>query len=149
MRPELFSDRGCRRLVQGRGTADQRAGRPWCRVLASGLRADGDEESFAFAEWPLQDVAPSLMLGDAVGAPAAEVVFDHKWADGEGGRRCGRVAQCVFEGEMRRGGADGEDVVFDAGGEELFDGTLTYGEAIGLHQVAGVGGDLVELVLSG
>ena len=44
-------------------------------------------------------------------------------------------------------GADGEDAVFDAGGEELFDGALADGEALRLHEVAGVGGDLVELVL--
>jgi hypothetical protein len=55
----------------------------------------------------------------------------------------------VFEGELGGDGADGEDAVFNAGGEELGDGALADGQALGLHQVAGVGGDLVELVLQG
>jgi hypothetical protein len=40
-----------------------------------------------------------------------------------------------------------EDAVFDAAREEVFYGALADSEALGLHQLAGVGGDLVELVL--
>ncbi len=37
----------------------------------------------------------------------------------------------------------------DAGGEEFLDGAFADGEALGLHEVPRVGGDLVELVLEG
>ena len=46
-------------------------------------------------------------------------------------------------------GADGEDAVLDAGGEEVGDQLLGDGEALGLDESASVLGDLVELVLKG
>lgn len=48
-------------------------------------------------------------------------------------------------GEVGRGGADGQNALLDAGGEEFLNGTLAHGEALGLDE--GAGGDLVELIL--
>ena len=57
-----------------------------------------------------------------------------------------------FPGEVRQGedgglGSDGEDAVLDAGGEKLLRGAFADGEALGLDEAAGLGGDLVELFL--
>ena len=101
---------------------------------------------FALAERAVE-VAPGFELGDAVGAPAAAKELDDQRAEGEQVGAADEAAGGVVEGELGGDGADGEDAVFDAGGEELGDGALADGQALGLHQVAGVGGDLVELVL--
>ncbi len=69
--------------------------------------------------------------------------------EGEQVGRADRAAGGVREGEFGSGGADGQDLFFDAGGEELVDGALADGHALGLDEVARVGGDLVELVLEG
>ena len=57
-----------------------------------------------------------------------------------GGRGVGEI-------EAGGGGADGEDAVFDAGGEEVLHGGVGDGEAAGLDQGAGLSGDVVELGL--
>ena len=101
---------------------------------------------FALAEGAVE-VAPGFELGDAVGAPAAAEELDDERAEGEQVGGADEAACGVVEFELGGGGADGEDAVFNAGGEELGDGALTDGQALLLHEVAGVGGDLVELVL--
>jgi hypothetical protein len=117
-------------------------------ALPLDLRADGDHERFALAEGAVE-VAPRFELGDAIGAPAAAEEFDDEGAECEQIGGANQAAGGVFEGELGSDGADGEDSLLDAGGEQLGDGALTHGKAIGLHQVAGVGGDFVELVLQG
>jgi len=57
---------------------------------------------------------------------------------GEGGGRG------VGEIEGGGGGADGENAVFDAGEEEVVDRVVGDGEAAGLDEGAGAGGDVVE-----
>ena len=44
-------------------------------------------------------------------------------------------------------GAEGEDAIFNAGGEKLGGGGFGDGEAVGLDEGAGAGGDCVERVL--
>ena len=111
-----------------------------------GLRADGDHEAFALAEGAVE-VAPGFELGDAVGAPAAAEELDDEGAEGEQVGAADEAAGGVVEFEFGGDGADGENAAFNAGGEELGDGALADGQALGLDQVAGVGGDLVELIL--
>ena len=115
-------------------------------ALALGLRADGNHEAFTLAKGAVE-VAPRFKLGDAVRAPAAAEELDDHGAEGEHVLAADQAACGVVELEIGGDGADGENVIFNAGGEELFDGTLADGQALGLHQVAGIGGDLVELVL--
>jgi hypothetical protein len=93
------------------------------------------------------EVAPGFEFGDAIGAPAAAEELDDQWAEGEQVGRADELAVRVFEGELGSDCADGQDFLFDAGGEELGDGLFADGQARGRDQVAGVGGDLVELVL--
>ena len=95
------------------------------------------------------EIAPGFQLSDAVGAPAAAEELDDERADGEQVAGADDLAAGVFEGELGSVGTDGENVVFDAGGEEVFNGALTYCQTLGLNEVAGVRGDLVELVLKG
>ncbi len=101
---------------------------------------------FALAEGAVE-IAPGFELGDAVGAPAAAEELDDEGAEGEHVGAADEAAGGVVEFELGGDGADGEDAVFNAGVEELGDGALADGQALLLHQVAGVGGDLVELVL--
>ena len=115
-------------------------------ALALDLRADGDHEGFALAERAVE-VAPGFELGDAVRAPAAAEKLDDQGAEGEQVFAADQAAGGVVEGELGGDGADGEDAVFDAGREEVGDGALADGKAVGLDQLACVGGDLVELVL--
>ena len=115
-------------------------------VLPLDLRADGDHEGFALTELTVE-VAPGFQLGDAVGAPAATKEFDDQGAEGEHVRAADAAAGGVVEGKFGGDGADGEDAVFNAGGEELGDRALADGKAVGLDQLTGVGGDFVELVL--
>ena len=115
-------------------------------ALALGLRADGNHERFALAEGAVE-VAPGFELGDAVGAPAAAEELDDQRTEGEQVFRAHQTAGSVFQGKLGGEGADGKNVLFDAGGEELGDCAFADGEAAGLDQLAGVGGDLVELVL--
>ena len=63
--------------------------------------------------------------------------------------RAHQAAGGVFQRELGSLRADGQDSLFDARGEELFDRAFADGQALRLHQVPGVGGDLVELVLEG
>ena len=114
--------------------------------LALGLGADGDEERAAFADLAVE-VAPGFELGDAVGAPAAAEKVDDEGAEGEEIAASDEVAGGVLQLEVGRLCSYGEDAVLDAGGEELFDGSLADGEAVGGHELAGAGGDGVELVL--
>jgi len=115
-------------------------------ALAGDLRADGDHEAFALTEGAVE-IAPGFKLGDAVGAPAAAEEFDDERTESEEVGRADEAAGGVFEFELRGEGADGKDFFFDAGSEELGDGALADGKALLLDEVAGVGGDLVELVL--
>ena len=117
-------------------------------ALAGGLRADGGEKRAGFAEGRVE-VAPGLELRDAVGAPAAAKEVEDEWPEGKKIGRADGAAGGVREGEFGGDGADGEDFVFDAGGEELGDGALADGHALRLDEVARVLGDLVELVLEG
>ena len=68
-----------------------------------------------------------------------------QWAAGRGGFNAGCC--CCGEVERGSGGADGEDAVFDAGGEEVVDGGVGDGEAVGLDEGARLGGDVVEFGL--
>jgi len=115
-------------------------------ALPLGLRADGDHEGFALAERAVE-IAPGFEFGGAVGTPAAAEKLDDQGAEGEHVLTADQAAGGVVEGELGGEGADGEDFVLDARGEELGDGAFAHGEAFGLNQLAGVGGDLVELVL--
>jgi len=117
-------------------------------ALACRLRADGDHQAFVLAEGSVE-IAPGFKLSDAVGAPASAEEFDDERTEGEEVGRANQAAGGVFEFELGGDGADGEDAVFNAGVEEIGDGALADGQALLLHQVAGVGGDLVELVLQG
>ena len=51
-------------------------------VLARELRADGDEQRAAFANFRVERL-PGFEFGDAVGAPAAAEKIDDEWAEGE------------------------------------------------------------------
>jgi len=118
-------------------------------ALPFGLGADGDHKGVALAECSVE-VAPGFKLGDAVGAPAATKELDDEWpAKGEHVVGADEAAGSVIESKVRGDCADGEDAVFNAGEEEICDSLLADGQALGLHEVAGVGGDLVELVLKG
>ncbi len=112
------------------------------------MRADGGEQRARLAQAGVE-VAPGLELGDAVGAPAAAEEVEDERSEGEQVGGADGAAGGVVEGELGSGGADGEDFFLDAGGEELANGALADGHALGLDEVARVGGDLVELVLEG
>jgi hypothetical protein len=115
-------------------------------VLALSLRGDADDQGAAFAEGGVE-VAPGFELGDAVGAPAAAEEIDDEGAEGEHVGGADDFPREVGQGKRGRGCAGGEDTVFDAGAEKLVDRALADGEALGLDQGAGLGGDFVELVL--
>jgi len=115
-------------------------------ALPLGLGADGDQEAASLAKLSVE-IAPGLELGNAVGTPAAAKEFNHQGPKCEQIGGADEFAGRVLEGELGGGCADGEDIFFDAGLEELCDSALTHGEALGLNEGAGVGGDLVELVL--
>ena len=133
-------------------------------VLARELRGDGDEQRagsavFGRAEFGI-DGLPGFELGDAVGTPAAAEEVEDDGAEGEeigradefGGSGVRWVERCGgggLESEGGRGRADGEDAGFDAGGEQVVDGGVGDGEAVGLEQRAGARGDGVELGLEG
>ena len=114
--------------------------------LALGLGRDADDHGTALAETGVEG-APGFELGDAVGAPAAAEEVDDEGPEGEQVGGADDFAGEVGQGEAGGLSSDGEDAVFDAGSEELLDGALTDGEALRLNQVAGLGGDFVELVL--
>ena len=115
-------------------------------ALTLGLRGDADDEGAAFAKGGIE-VAPGFELGDAVGAPAAAEEIDDEGTEGEQISGADSAAGEVGQGERGCVGANGEDAVFTSGAEELFDGAFADGEALGLDQGAGLGGNLVELVL--
>ncbi len=111
------------------------------------LRGDGDQQRAALAEGG-EGGLPGFELGHAVGAPAAAEELDDERADGKQVVRADEFAGGgVRQGEAGGGGADGQDAVFDAGGEEVVDGVVGNGEPLGLHERAGLGGDVVELGL--
>ena len=116
-------------------------------VLAGELGGDGDKEGAAIADGG-EGGLPGLEFGDAVGAPAATEEVDDEWADGE---KVGGTDELAVDGVGKREGrgrrTDGQDAVFDAGGEEFVHGGIGDGEAIGLDERAGLGGDVVELGL--
>jgi hypothetical protein len=115
-------------------------------ALALRLRADGDHEGFVLADGSVE-ITPGFKLSDAVGAPAAAKEFDDEGAKSEHVFAADDAAGSVVEFEVWSDGADGENVVFNAGGEQLSDSALAYGKALLLDEVTGVGSDLVELVL--
>ena len=110
------------------------------------MRGDADDEGAAFAEGGIE-VAPGFEFGDAVGAPAAAEEIDDEGTEGEQVSGADGAAGEVGQRECGCGGANGEDAIFTSGAEELIDGALADGEAFGLDQGAGLGGNLVELVL--
>ena len=123
-------------------------------VLAGELGRDGDEEGTVLADGG-EGCLPGFEFGHAVRTPAATEETDDERADGEqvGGvdelavERYGGVESGgggVGEIEGRSGGPDGEDAVFDAGDEEVMNGGIGDGEAVGLDERAGLGGDVVE-----
>ncbi len=113
-------------------------------VLARELGGDGDEEGAAVADGG-EGGLPGLELGHAVGTPAAAEEVDDEGADAEEiGGADEFAADGVGEREGGGRGSDGEDAVFDAGGEELVDGVVGDGEAVGLDEGASLGGDVVE-----
>lgn len=114
--------------------------------LALGLGRDSDHHRTALAEAGIE-VAPGFELGDAIGTPAAAEEVDDEGTEGEQVGGTNDFAGEVGEGEGGGLGSDGEDAVLDAGGEELLDGALADGKALGLDQGSGLGGDFVELVL--
>ena len=133
-------------------------------VLAGELGGDADEESAVLAGIIFPGLShfficglPGFELGHAVGAPAASEEEDDERADGEevggadqlagGGGAAEGCGGCGGEVEGWSGGADGEDAVFDAGGEEGLDGGVGDGEAVGLDESARLGGDVVEFGL--
>ena len=115
-------------------------------VLAPGLRADRNHQGLALAELAIE-IAPGFKLGDAIGAPAAAKELDDQGAEGKQVRAADQAAGGVVEGKFGGDGAGREDTIFNAGGEELLDSALADGKTVGLNQLAGVGGDFVELVL--
>jgi len=116
-------------------------------ALAVGLRADGDQQRAALAQLRVE-VAPGLEFGDAVRAPAPAKELDYQRAKGEQVRRADEATSCVVEGELRAS-APAAGCGPRCTGEKLRDGALAYGKTLGLHQLACVGGNLVELVLKG
>ena len=123
-------------------------------VLAGKLGGDGDEEGSMLADGG-EGGLPGFELSHAVGTPAATKEADDERADGEqvGGvdelavERDGGVeggGGGVGEIEGRSGGADGEDAVLDAGGEEVVNGGVGDGETVRLDERAGLRGDVVE-----
>ncbi len=116
-------------------------------VLAAVLRGDGDEDGAAGADGGVE-VAPGFELGDAVGIPAAAEELEDDGAEREEVGGADEFAGLgVLEREGRGEGAGWQDAIFDAAGEELGDGLLGRGEAVGLDERAGAGGDGVETVL--
>jgi len=116
-------------------------------VLAFGLRGDGHDKGAGAAEIG-KEIAPGFELGNAVRTPAAAKEIEDERAKREqvsGGDELagGGVGKVEERGRV----ADLENAIFDAGGEELCGGVFGDGEAIGLHEIAGAGGDGVELVL--
>lgn len=116
-------------------------------VLAGKLGGDGDEQSSSLADGR-EGGLPGFELGHAVGTPAAAEEVNDERADRENVGGFDELAtDGVREFEGRGGRADGEDVVFDAGGEEVANGAVGDGEALGLDESAGLGGDVVEFGL--
>jgi hypothetical protein len=115
-------------------------------ALALVLRGDADDEGAAFAEGGVE-VAPGFELGDAVGAPASAEEIDDEGAEGEEVGGADDFAGEIGQGEGGGSGTGGEDAVLYTRAEELFDGALADSEALGLDEGAGLGGDVVELVL--
>ena len=116
-------------------------------VLAGELGGDGDEEGSVVADGG-EGGLPGFELGHAVGTPAATEEVNDEGADRE---KVGGLDELAVDGvgecEGWGGSADGEDAVFDAGGEEVADGGVGDGEAVGLDESARLGGDVVELGL--
>ena len=112
-------------------------------VLAHELWGDGDQERAAFAkEW--EGCLPGFKLCHAVRTPAAAEEGDDQRTKGQEVGGTDELAAGVFEGEGGGWSADGEDRVFDAGGEQVVDCVVGDGEAFGLDEFAGLRGDGVE-----
>lgn len=123
-------------------------------VLTRKLWGDGHEKR---AVGPNLGVGglPCLEFGDAVGAPTtAEEVDDDRakceeigGSDEPGSGRvgCEQGGRGGWQSERRCYGTDGANARLDAGGEEVCDGGLGDGEALGLYKGAGLCGDGVEL----
>ena len=93
-------------------------------VLACGLRRDSDKQGSALTELR-KKFAPGLEFGDTVGAPASAKEVDNQRSQSQKiGGIYGFASASVFEGERRSLGADGEDSIFDTGGEEVRDHLL-------------------------
>ena len=115
-------------------------------ALALDLRANCNHQDSPLAECAVE-IAPRFEFSNAIGTPAAAKEFDDQRPKGEQVGAADQAAGGVLEGEVRGERADGENFLLDTGSEELLDGAFADGQTLGLHQVAGVGGDLVELVL--
>ena len=116
-------------------------------VLTAVLRGDRHEERAQVAKLGVQ-FAPAFKFRGAVRAPAAAEELNDQRAERE---QVGGVdllaGQRVGQREVRGQRADGQDAVFNAGGEEIRGMLLGDGEPFGLDQRAGVLGDAVEFVL--
>ncbi len=122
-------------------------------ILPRQLRRDSHEQRAALADCGVERL-PGFEFCDAVRAPAASEKIDDERAEGEevvradelaaggrgehGSRGCG-------QSEAGRSGPDGENARFDAVGEEIVDGGVCDGEALGLNEGAGLRGDRIEL----
>ena len=116
-------------------------------VLPWELGGYGDQQGSAIADGG-EGRLPGLELSHAVRAPAATEEVDDQRAHREEIRRADELAiDGVREREGRSNGTDGEDAVFDAGGEQFLDSGVGDGEAIGLDERPGLRGDVVELGL--
>jgi hypothetical protein len=116
-------------------------------ILALELWGNGDEQGSTIADGG-EGRLPGFELSHAVGTPAATEEVDDEGADGE---EIGGADELAVDGvgecKGRGGGADGEEAVFDAGGEEFVNGGVGDGEAVGLDERTGLRGDVVELGL--
>jgi len=115
-------------------------------VLPYKLRRNRDQQRTAFAELRVEDL-PGFELRHAVRAPAAAEELDDERPKGEEVAGADGFAAGVLELEGGRGRADVEDRALNAGGEQVVDGVVGDGKALGLDEFAGVRGDEVELVL--
>lgn len=150
---EVFGDGPDEAELVGDGAAEVGEEREGDGVLAGGevglalrLGGDADDHGAALAEAGIKG-APGFEFGDAVRAPAAAEEINDEGAEGEQIGGANDFAGEVGQGEGGGLGSDGQNAVFNAGGEELLDGAFADGEAFGLDQVPGLSGDFVELVL--
>ena len=115
-------------------------------ALALGLRAYGNQQAAVLAQARIE-IPPGFELRHAVRAPAAAKKLDDQRTKGQKIGAAHELIAGVLEREFGSLRAHGENAVFNAGSEKLFDGAFAYGQALRLDEGAGVGCDLIELVL--